>query len=499
MTRNQSLLPARIWVVAVLLFVSSEFACPAAQRPGWDESSNTRKEPSLSLVEPVAHRVYQRDLEGRAEIPVILKSSLKGATVESVMVLPLPAGSYRFVDGKLSGVPTGGPYFVNATVKVDGSERHVQVGPVFVGDLWVLAGQSNMQGYGDLVDVTPPDPKVMALENDGTWVEAKEPLHNWLLNPQAQKIQPKGSGLGLPFAKLLVHETNIPIGLLPCAVGGTSMEQWSPAKKNQGRSSLYGSMLSQIQRAGGRVKGLLWYQGEAETSEANSKVYGKVFPAFIAAVRDDLHRPDLPFYLVQLGRFAVLNEAACKYWNAVQEVERRIPEQIPHTAVVPAVDLELDDGIHIGTKGQMRLGRRLARVALRELYGRPGGSALNFDQVAKGPQHTLIVKFKGVNIASSSPDMPMRRPGFTTEAVGLQPARHIAGFSIRNEEGTEILPIFDARVAPAGDSVILKLTGDVPKKAQLWYGRCHNPYCNLIDHLDMAAPVFGPIPLDDGK
>ena len=58
----------------------------------------------------------------------------------------------------------------------------------------------------------------------------------------------------------------------------------------------------------------------------------------------------------------------------------------------------------------------------------------------------------------------MRRPGFTTEAVGLQPARHIAGFSIRNEEGTEILPIFDARVAPAGDSVILKLTGDVPER-----------------------------------
>ena len=242
------------------------------------------------------------------------------------------------------------------------------------------------------------------------------------------------------------------------------MEQWDPAKKNQGRSSLYGSMLSQIQRAGGRVKGLLWYQGEAESSEANSKIYGKVFPAFIAAVRNDLHRPDLPFYLVQLGRFAVLNEAACKYWNAVQEVQRRIPEQIPHTAVVPAVDLELDDGIHIGTQGQKRLGHRLALVALRELYGRPGGSALNLDQVAKGPQHTLIVKFKGVNVESPATNRPVFRRGSTTEAVGLQPARHIAGFSIRNEEGTEILPIFDARVALAGDSVILKLTGDLPKR-----------------------------------
>jgi hypothetical protein len=489
MTRTQSHLRPRTWLLAVALLASSPFACQAAPGP--------------MLAEPVAHRVYQRDLEGRGEIAVVLKPELKNATVDSVTLSPLPAGSYRFENGKLRGVPTGGPYFVNATVKVDGSEQHVQAGPFFVGDLWVLAGQSNMQGYGDLVDVTQPDPRVMALDNDGKWVGAKEPLHHWLLNANAQKVQPKGSGLGLPFAKLLVHETNIPIGLLPTAVGGTSMEQWNPAKKNQGRSSLYGSMLSQIDRAGGRVKGLLWYQGEAESSEANSKIYAKVFAAFIAAVRDDLHRPDLPFYLVQLGRFAVLNDAAAKYWNAVQEVQRKIPEQIAHTAVVPAVDLEIDDGIHIGTQGQTRLGQRLARVALCELYGQPGASPLDFESVAKGPQHTLIVKFKGVNFERSSAGRLMQYQAmvnaFTTDAAGLQPARHIAGFSIRNEEGTEVLPIFDARVALAGDSVILKLTGDIPKKAQLWYGRGHNPYCNLTDRLDMAAPVFGPIPLDDVK
>src|SRR5207302_1603149 len=115
--------------------------------------------------------------------------------------------------------------------------------------------------------------------------------------------------------------------------------------------SLYGSMLLQIKKAGGRIKGLLWYRGEAESSEANSKVYPKVFPAFIAAVRDDLHQPDLPFYLVQIGRFAALNESACKYWNAVQETQRRIPERIALTAVVSAIDLELDDAIHVGTQG----------------------------------------------------------------------------------------------------------------------------------------------------
>jgi hypothetical protein len=447
----------------------------------------------------VAYRVYQRDVQGRAEIPLVLEPSLKGATLVSATLSPLEVGTYQFADGKFSGVPTGGPYLVNARVNVNGTEYAPSIGPIFVGDLWVLAGQSNMQGYGDLVDVTTPDPRVMALELKGNWVQAKEPLHWWLLDPKRQQIHPKGSGLGLSFAKMLVQRTNIPIGLLPCAVGGTFMTQWDPAKKNEGRRSLYGSMLIQIKRAGGRVKGLLWYQGEAEASEAASKVYPKVFSAFIAACRADLGQPDLPFYLVQLARFAVLNESACKFWNSVQETQRRIPEQIPNTAVVAGVDLELDDTIHLGTDGLKRLGHRLGLIALRELYGLPGATNPNFEKVTKGPDQTLIVKFKGVNMETLTNVLGGIRHFGESSHAGLRPARHIAGFSIRTEEGAEIVAIFDARVGLSGDAVILHLGDKLPKKAQLWYGRCHNPYCNLTDGLDMAVPAFGPIPLDDVK
>ncbi|MHC5544855.1 sialate O-acetylesterase, partial [Singulisphaera rosea] len=78
-------------------------------------------------------------------------------------------------------------------------------------------------------------------------------------------------------------------------------------------------------------------------------------------------------------------------------------------------------------------------------------------------------------------------------------ARHIAGFSIRKEDGSEIPLIFDAAVGLSNDTVVLKLTGKVPPGAQLWYGHGLDPFCNLTDALDMAVPVFGPIPLDDLK
>jgi type 1 glutamine amidotransferase len=81
--------------------------------------------------------------------------------------------------------------------------------------------------------------------------------------------------------------------------------------------------------------------------------------------------------------------------------------------------------------------------------------------------------------------------------IGLKPERHIAGFSIHKEDGTALPLIFEAGVGKARDTVVLKLTGAVPEKASLWYGYGMDPYCNLVDGLDMAVPVFGPIALDE--
>jgi sialate O-acetylesterase len=459
--------------------------CVAAGRARADGRGAGSHAPAL-LREPVAFRVYQRDANGRADIAVAIDPGIKSASLVAAQLSGLPEGaSIPLAGGKFAGVPTGGPYRLRATVKVGDAARMEVVAPLFVGDLWVLAGQSNMQGIGDLIDVTPPHPKVMALEMTGRWVRAKEPLHWWLIDPKRQKIHPTGAGLGLPFAVTLVEKTNVPIGLLPCAVGGTYMTQWDPAKKGEGRRSLYGAMLDQVHKAGGKVKGLLWYQGEAESSEASARVYPEVFRALIAAVRKDFHQPDLPFYLVQIGRVigGGVGGSDPKGWDAVREAQRRIPEQIPNTAVVSVIDLELDDFIHVGTPGLKRAGRRLARIALGRLYGQGEVTTPDLAAVGKGPGRTLLVKFKGVNGAG----------GKRT----LRPARHIAGFSIRRADGQEIPSFFDAAVGPTPDIITLKLTGDLPKGAYLWYGYGFDPYCNLTDGLDMAVPAFGPVALDE--
>lgn len=219
----------------------------------------------------------------------------------------------------------------------------------------------------------------------------------------------------------------------------------------------------------------------------------------------------------------------------MQDAERRLAERVPNTAVVASIDLEIDDGIHVGTQGQKRLGQRLAQIAERELFGQVGETSPTFDRVNLAGNKALVIKFKGVNIAPeviiNRQRMPMMGAGMGggpggqgmrtvppgggfrqvpvrmgggfspggSNVVGLKPSRHIAGFSIRKEDGTEVPLIFDAAVGQVRDTVILKLDKPLPDKDKtfLWYGYGFDPYCNLTDALDMAVPVFGPIPLDD--
>jgi hypothetical protein len=130
----------------------------------------------------------------------------------------------------------------------------------------------------------------------------------------------KGAGLGLPFAVALSESTSVPGGLIPCAHGGTSMDEWSPALRDKGGNSLYGAMYQRFQAASGKVTGILWYQGESDASAKDAPQFRKKFEDLIAAVRRDFNDPDLPFYGVQIGRH--VSKGLAEPWNLVQQEQR---------------------------------------------------------------------------------------------------------------------------------------------------------------------------------
>ncbi len=69
---------------------------------------------------------------------------------------------------------------------------------ILVGDLWILAGQSNMQGAGVLARVEEPSKRVHSLDLADRWSVAREPLHQmWeAVDPVYWTKSARSAGLG---------------------------------------------------------------------------------------------------------------------------------------------------------------------------------------------------------------------------------------------------------------------------------------------------------------
>ncbi|HEY3443705.1 MAG TPA: sialate O-acetylesterase [Paludibaculum sp.] len=390
---------------------------------------------------------------------------------------------------QLADVPTGGPYRLD--LRVAGASAVTSVANLLVGDLWLLAGQSNMEGVGNLEDLPLPSALVNSLDMTDTWLAASDPLHrlpdsnnrvNWRRNAQGQpeKLEgsalatfianrKKGAGVGLPFALEMVRRTGVPVGLIPCAHGGTSMAQWDPALKDKGGDSLYGGMVRRFQLAGGLVKGVLWYQGESDASPTAGPIFEEKFRSFIQAVRKDFAQPELPFLYVQIGRHVA--SASAVHWNLVQNAQLKVESQLPNALMTGCTDCELDDGIHVGTDDHRLLAMRLANLATAS--------------AKRGPR-PVSAKVKGAMIVVEFAEVNGR----------LVHKGRLNGFTLHAPDGTPVPMIYRQRVSAQDPNVVeLLFGGKLPGGVTLQHGAGRDPYLNLRDEAGMPAPVFGPMPV----
>ncbi|MBI5095710.1 MAG: sialate O-acetylesterase [Candidatus Hydrogenedentes bacterium] len=462
---------------------------------------------ALSVTKGLApYQVVQCGNDGKASIDLAgasvaagkVQARVVGVQKEIIPWTDLGKAAGGAWQGALPAVPAGGPYRVEVRL-VDDSGKTLEetaVSEAMVGDVWILAGQSNMQGVGNRVNVESPHPQVHTFAMNYEWRLAQEPLHTLAESPdpvhgtfpsdaERQKAiagwrdGAKGAGLGIAFAKEMLTRTGRPVGLIASAHGGTSMEQWDPAQKDKAGASLYGSMCKQVQAAGGKVKGVLWYQGESDANEKVQPVYREKMKQLVGAMRADLGVADLPFYYVQISRFAGKNVEMFPAWGKIQSDELALEGELGRCGLVSAIDLDMDDGIHIGTPGLKTLGYRLACLAEKDLFG---------GKVLRGPRLEKIEPIAG------TPHGQQLRVKFASVNGGLKAAGRVSGFSISGgPDAANASCIFKQEVSTDDPTVIILWVESVPENAQLWYGRGLDPYCNVVDQANMALPVFGPV------
>jgi Carbohydrate esterase, sialic acid-specific acetylesterase len=212
----------------------------------------------------------------------------------------------------------------------------------------VLAGQSNMVGRGfPLSLASPTDPRLL-LWRGGSWQTASDPL--------GPADDPRsGIGPGMTFGLQLVKR--LPgwrIGLVMCAKGSTSIEDWQPGK------ALYRSCVTAVRAAGSsRPAGVLFLQGERGGSVAQAAGWTDGFLPLFRAFRGDFGE-DVPFLLGQIGTFAGLEDAQA----SIRDQQARLAARLPHTRLVRSLDLPTE-GNHYTVPGYRVVGARFASAWYR--------------------------------------------------------------------------------------------------------------------------------------
>lgn len=281
---------------------------------------------------------------------------------------------------------------------------------VLVGDVWLASGQSNME---------------FPLEGTGKWKTgvynaeteisaANFPqvrlfqVHQRVGSAPAQDVDADGwvaatpetvgnfSAVAYLFGRELHQRYRIPVGLIEADWGGTVAEAWvsaaglqsfpefrepidsvmranektaaadagsKPGNDPNRPTVLFNGMIDPLSHF--RVKGVIWYQGEANAMDNRAAQYRKLFPALIEDWRGHWGY-EVPFFFVQLAGYGHNEAEPAEYsWAELREAQS-MALALPATGMATAIDIGDENDIH--PKDKQDVAHRLVLAAAHAVY-----------------------------------------------------------------------------------------------------------------------------------
>ena len=339
-------------------------------------------------------------------------------------------------------VATGGPYELKVT---SDSEESITLNDILVGEVWLCAGQSNMEfqmqqandastlidNAADFSNLRLYKLKDLARTDNKNWDSTTLVKVNQLDFFDGQwKRSNSGdaatfSAIGYTFGRLLNEKLDVPVGLIQLSVGGAPAEAFTDRKTlefdpymvdvlNNWKHNdfiqgwcreraatnialaenklqrhpyepayIYEAGMSFVQ--GIPVAGVIWYQGESNAH--NAEHFRHAFSALVKSWRSAFNNAEMPFYFAQLSS---INRPS---WPYFRETQRQLALSIPNTAMV--VTSDLGDSLDVHPKHKIEIGERFANLALSRNYGMQ-------DVPDGGPQISTVTQENGKVILSFS-------------------------------------------------------------------------------------------------
>lgn len=254
--------------------------------------------------------------------------------------------------------------------------------------VFLLAGQSNMEGRADGTRLSPEDrQRVQKIQDRVQLAYNYEPIRGLnAVKPSEEIGEIYGVDLifgpelffGVAMAEAWPEESFL---LIKFSAGGTSLHgawnaDWQEDKaavmEEENEARLYGKLVAYVKEvlAGYdpteyEIRGMFWVQGETDSgNETAAAAYGENLRKFIESLRRDMGKDELPFILFQVGK------------GKVVEGMKRTAGNVPNVTLVPqSPDPASDDYYstipngHYDHEGLKLLGERFAEAFLHEYAG----------------------------------------------------------------------------------------------------------------------------------
>lgn len=343
------LLLCMVLVCGALFWVSQ--ASVSATVSGVDQRIATG---SLTVTSPVAYRVFQRDpMTNVADIhiegtytgePASIEASWNGGAYQVITISP----SQGIYAGTLAGQPAGqGSLMVRFAGRPDTA---VAVDTVGIGDIFIVAGQSNAVGHAKTLQQYESTGGITAtlFGNDDMWKELTDPYDSAYNQVDSASADRSPGGSFVPrVASAIVAQERVPVAFVPTARGGTVIEWWQPG------TPLYESMKRRIAAVGGTVRAVLWFQGEGDAGRGTS------YDTYTEHMDTMIHQltTDFPGTRIMVGQIGQARYSE-KNLNAIRQAQSDLWGNNPHVLVGPTTkDIDLHDeggdGIHFSSDADM--------------------------------------------------------------------------------------------------------------------------------------------------
>ncbi len=471
------------------------------------------------------HMVLQRGkalcFQGTANVGQSIVVRFAGQTAETT------AGENGQWEVRLPSMKAGGPY----ALEFQTLEKTVRFEDVMLGEIWIAAGQSNMElplkmcWGGEKEIAHSANPGLRLLDYRRTVRKGKvsfseeelvrctpEEFYEGEWKASSPESTADFSGVAYFFAKQLQQELGVPVGIIHVAIGGAPCEAFisEPALLDNPL------LLSEVADNGCWLDNPAipeWPRGRARqqlknwTEHPEGPMPGHPFqPTFLyQAVIQPLGQFPLRGVIWYQGESNATAtdgmKAMPKDWvragleTLILDWRRQFAQgdlpfyfvQLPNfgkhnwmafremqlevSKEVPntgmAVAIDVGDPTNVHPTNKQPVGERLANLALAETYGQ-------------------AVAYSGPAFRKLTVEENQLRVFFDF-AEGLQPARgaEVTGFEIAGEDGE----YHQAYASIENDSVILH-SGNVPKPVAVRYGWKGNPDCNLVNSAKLPASPF---------